>query len=295
MQQRTTENKLKEHKITVLDYLRAALARVVLLESQVYQQIHFWRVDRAMKRWKQSQSQARKATPKQDYDVADDEDEKLRLQLVEVIGIGQSLRANLMAFRALGRNYRKSKDPSVSLAARGLYRDCDHVLLAMDWTEGGLWLRLQVRRIWKRDNSDLAEFWKTRFEASYNRLEESTKKVAGLAEPELHERFVKKLAAERPLLTLPRTPEDAARRALQRFKSMMWSLVPMTTAMMRSMVDLAEGEGSPEEWFGRREKRSAEVGQRVREKMRRTVELLPEGEREMEMDEINELLKRHGY
>lgn len=230
-------------------------ARMVLLESELYWWVVGLRAERVTKR---SQTEPGKAYSKPRYETHEAHDAKLRRQLGYVIGIGDNLRANVVSFRGLGQKYKRISDPAVSGEARKLYRNCDDALLVLDYLEAGLMVRLQLRRIWNRDSSDLVEFWKRRFESIYSSLEDATRELAFLVEPELSERFAKRLVAQRPLLTLPRNAEDSARVALQRFKKMMWTVVPMNHDLrdLRQLAKLAGAEG--EELTERVEKKSAE-------------------------------------
>jgi hypothetical protein len=264
-------------------FLGASLARVVLAESAVYWQVVFRRMRRPKQRQLERSRQKRSSLPVSD----------LRSRLLDVILIGRTLRANVIFFRESGDKYKRHSNPAISAVASTLYRDCGKALRLLDYFLAGLELRLQLRKFWRRDHSDLGNFWKLNFDSIYCELEEAAKRLTLLSQPELYEKTVKSLAAQRPRLDLPNTPEEKARASLQRFKGMLSKLKPMDHA---SLVNSSLRESRMGRQLAVQARRSFAANSRlIRAYARHATKPLPKAERAMEIAEIERLLQRSGY
>jgi hypothetical protein len=258
---------------------------LVFLESEFYLIIEEWQRDRNFrkyKRWQQSGKQPpARRNRNEDYEAYHAE---LWRQLFLVIYMGRTIRENVGYLWATGRKYWWHRDGRVSQVSRKLCRECGEAALWVDHLRAGLELRRQFRRLWVRDHSDLPEFWKLHFEATYTKLEETTKELASLLlEPELYEWVVRILAAHRCPLELPGIAAEAARNDLRQLKSTLWLMLPanrdrLNHPIFKSIVGWGPHNG-----------KSPHIPL-ISAYARGIVNRLSAGERETEEKEIEELL-----
>ena len=205
------------------------------------------------------------------------------MQLSEAISIGHTLKENAYYLGGFARNYAGHGDRRVSSVAKGFYWNARKALFRLDYLLAGLnlrlWLRMYAWRILRRDNSDLDEFWRLRFNPAYMELEQGFEKLALLLVPEYHQEIMDHLAALRPRLELPKTSQERVYAGVQRLKGVLRKQIPIKAKSLAAFP--AEARNA----FFAVDKAFLNLAQQM-------VNQLPEGERAKEMKEIREILER---